>query len=229
MKSIKEYIKEDTNSDHLRSQIDLWLRQRGVMEFARKMISKIIPVKFTVKNNITYPTKLSIEITDHVPSYIQFDKRSVLKLLKNNQDQYIGSNGVIIEQSDIDKLGCITAIRNAKYVKDLNIDTYDSITFDNVGILKYPTINFYKKSDFVEFKLLNMDYREILSVKINSKAPIKLVLGTGLPLIDQLNNDPEVTEHIINVLRCSDVYDKNYNHIIFTNPDNIGNGEWVKA
>lgn len=233
MKDIKEYIKEDANKEYLRFQIDLWLRQNGVIKFMEKMIPKKIPIKFTVRNNIAYPTKLSIEIKEHVPSYIQFDKQYILKLLKNNQYQYIGSSGEIIEQSDVDRLGCITTIRNVRYVKDLNIDTYDSMTFDNISqYLDYPTVNFHKKSGTVELKLINMSYREILHVNINSKASIKLVLevlgSSYSSLVDQLNNDKVVTDHIINKLHITGVYDKDGDHIIFTDPSNIENGKWIR-
>lgn len=233
MKNIKEYIIEANIIDALKLKINDWLEKYGVMEFMRKIIPKKIPVKFSIRNNMIYPDQLSIEITDHVPSYIQFNKRDILNLLKNKKYQYIALSRINVNQSDISRLGAVTAIRNAQYAKNLDIDTYDSISFDNIFSISNVNINFQKKSGSVELKLLNMSYREILNININSKAPIKLVLdvqGSSYSnLIDKLNNDEIVTDHIINNLHCNSVYETSGNEIIFTNPINIEEGKWIKA
>lgn len=267
MKSIKEYIidgltasKEtfeglfDSEDDLIKGNpegaIKNWYHEHDTTADMITLDPTPKPVPIDIKNGIIYPWgSVTLKIDDHVPSYIQFDPKTTLGNFNYGQ---VISDGVEINQKDVDRLIVMTCIKNANEIKNLKIDTYDYMSFSNVKHIKNVIINYHKKfimsyhkSDRKAVELnFNGDIKNLLGIKVNSEAPVKLCIDDNY-IGKKLNKDKEVTAHIIKNLRCNYVYtpykkqwvfadgtivnDESPNALIFKNTTkDLDKGIWVR-
>lgn len=230
MKSIKSYISEGLfgNEEGLINSAPEEAVYKWLYDNAYDFISQFHgehseTPEVVIKNGMIHPDKgITLKISDHVPSYIQFDKDYIIKNLYNRYLYDVVDINVTdfdINQKDVDRLGVVGSIGNVKNVKDLDIDIYEDFNIGNVKNIKNLHITYHNKRKSNKLGVRDIDIKNLINISVSSKVPVKLWVDE-FHVDKVLNKDKKLTEHILKNLNCNYIQNS-WDKYVFTDSTKV--------